>query len=109
MAILEEVRTLPPDKQREVYEHAARPRAENTKPPPFKSVRGLWARSRHIAFRRRPLRKSARDVAGASSETIRNAGRRSRHSYDRSAQPKVPMEVGKDLRPLPGRPARPLP
>ena len=42
-AILEAVRTLPPDKQREVYEHAARLRAETTKQPPFKSVRGLWA------------------------------------------------------------------
>ena len=42
-AILEAVRTLPPDKQREVYEHAARLRAETTKRPPFKSVRGLWA------------------------------------------------------------------
>ena len=42
-AILEAVQTLPPDKQREVYEHAARLRADNTKRPPFKSVRGLWA------------------------------------------------------------------
>jgi hypothetical protein len=42
-AILEAVRTLPPDKQREIYDHAARLRAQTTKKPPFKSVRGLWS------------------------------------------------------------------
>ena len=42
-AILEAVRTLPPDKQREIYDHAARLRAEITKRPPFKSIEGLWA------------------------------------------------------------------
>lgn len=42
-AILEAVRTLPPDKQREIYDHAARLRAETTKKPPFKTVEGLWA------------------------------------------------------------------
>jgi hypothetical protein len=42
-AILEAVRSLPPDKQQEVYEHASRLRSETTKRPPFKSVRGLWA------------------------------------------------------------------
>lgn len=42
-AILEAVRSLPPDKQREIYEHASRLRSECGKRPPFKSVRGLWA------------------------------------------------------------------
>jgi len=42
-AILREVEALPPEKQREVYEHARRLRAETAKRPPFKSVRGLWA------------------------------------------------------------------
>jgi hypothetical protein len=42
-AILKEVQALPPEKQREVYEHARRLRAEATKKPPFKSIEGLWA------------------------------------------------------------------
>ncbi len=42
-AILEAVRALPPEKQREIYDHAARLRAEVTKKPPFKSIEGLWA------------------------------------------------------------------
>ena len=42
-AILAAVRSLPPKMQREIYEHASRLRAENSKRPPFKSVRGLWA------------------------------------------------------------------
>ena len=43
-AILEAVRALPPDKQREVYDHAARLRAQTAaKKPPFKNVRGIWA------------------------------------------------------------------
>jgi len=40
-AILETVRALPPEKQREVFDHATRLRAESTKRPPFRSVRGL--------------------------------------------------------------------
>ena len=42
-AILKEVEALPPEKQREIYEHAKRLRAETTKKPPFKSIEGLWA------------------------------------------------------------------
>ena len=42
-AILKAVRALPPDQQQEIYEHAVRLRAENSKRPPFKSIRGLWA------------------------------------------------------------------
>jgi hypothetical protein len=42
-AILEAVRALPPEKQREIFEHATRLRAECTKKPPFRSVEGLWA------------------------------------------------------------------
>ena len=42
-AILEAVRSLPPEKHREIYDHAKRLRAESSKKPPFKSVRGLWA------------------------------------------------------------------
>lgn len=42
-AILKEVQALPPEKQREVYEHARRLRAESEKTPPFKSIEGLWA------------------------------------------------------------------
>lgn len=42
-AILKEVQALPPEKQREIYDHARRLRAETTKKPPFKSVEGLWA------------------------------------------------------------------
>ena len=42
-AILKEVQALPPEKQREIYDHARRLRAETTKTPPFKSVEGLWA------------------------------------------------------------------
>ncbi len=42
-AILKEVQALPPEKQREIYDHAKRLRAECAKKPPLKSVRGLWA------------------------------------------------------------------
>jgi hypothetical protein len=42
-AILREVRALPPDKQRQIYEHAKRLRSETAKKPPFKSIEGLWA------------------------------------------------------------------
>jgi len=41
-AILKEVQALPPEKQREIYDHARRLRAETAKRPPFKSVRGMW-------------------------------------------------------------------
>ncbi len=42
-AILKELQALPPEKQREIYDHARRLRAEATKKPPFKSIEGLWA------------------------------------------------------------------
>ena len=42
-AILEAVRALPAEKQREVLNHAARLRDEAGKKMPFKSVKGLWA------------------------------------------------------------------
>lgn len=42
-AILETVRALPPEKQQEVLEHAARLRDEGGRKTPFKSVKGLWA------------------------------------------------------------------
>jgi hypothetical protein len=41
-AILEAVRALPAEKQREVLNHAARLRDETGRKIPFKSVRGLW-------------------------------------------------------------------
>ncbi len=42
-AILKEIQALPPEKQREIYEHAKRLRGESAKKPPFKSIEGLWA------------------------------------------------------------------
>ena len=42
-AILEAVRALPAEKQREVLNHAARLRDEAGRKIPLKSVRGLWA------------------------------------------------------------------
>jgi len=42
-AILEAVRALPAEKQREVLNHATSLRDEAGKKSPFKSVRGLWA------------------------------------------------------------------
>lgn len=42
-AILEIVHELPPDKQRELFEHASRLQAESAKKPPFRSIEGLWA------------------------------------------------------------------
>jgi hypothetical protein len=43
-AILEAVRTLPPDKQRELLSHACSLRQQEALPKkPFKSVRGLWS------------------------------------------------------------------
>ena len=41
-AILTELLALPPEKQREIYEHAKRLRGETAKRPPFKSIEGLW-------------------------------------------------------------------
>jgi hypothetical protein len=42
-AILEAVRALPAEKQREVLNHASRLRDETGPKKPFRSVRGLWA------------------------------------------------------------------
>jgi hypothetical protein len=42
-AILEAVRALPPEKQLEILNHAAKLRDEAGGKSPFKSVRGLWA------------------------------------------------------------------
>jgi hypothetical protein len=42
-SILEAVRSLPPDKQQEVLEHAKRLQAEGVAPRPRKSMHGLWA------------------------------------------------------------------
>ncbi len=42
-AILEAVRALPAEKQREILSHAARLRDAAAKKRPFKSVKGLWA------------------------------------------------------------------
>ena len=63
-AILEAVRSLPPEKQREIYDHAKRLRAESSKKPPFKSVRGLWA---HLGI---PL--SAEEIEENQREMWRN-------------------------------------
>ncbi len=41
-AILTELLALPPEKHREIYEHAKRLRGETAKRPPFKSIEGLW-------------------------------------------------------------------
>ncbi len=41
--ILKELQALPPEKQREIYEHAKRLRGETVKKAPFKSIEGLWA------------------------------------------------------------------
>jgi hypothetical protein len=42
-AILEAVRSLPSDKQREVLGHATRLREQNFSQKPFRSIKGLWA------------------------------------------------------------------
>ena len=42
-AILDAVRALPVEKQREVLSHAASLRREAGKKPPFHTLRGLWA------------------------------------------------------------------
>jgi len=42
-AILDAVRALPIEKQREVLSHAAGLRRETGKKPPFHTLRGLWA------------------------------------------------------------------
>ena len=63
-AILEAVRALPPEKQREIYDHAARLRAQTTKRPPFKSIEGLWA---HLA-----ISLSAEEIEENQREMWRN-------------------------------------
>jgi hypothetical protein len=42
-AILEAVRSLPPEKQQEILNHAAQLRDESSPKKPLKSVKGLWA------------------------------------------------------------------
>jgi hypothetical protein len=42
-SIWEAVRSLPPDKQQEVLEHAKRLEAEGLAPRPRKSMKGLWS------------------------------------------------------------------
>ena len=42
-SILEAVRSLPPEKQKELLAHATRLREEASPRKPFKSVKGLWA------------------------------------------------------------------
>jgi hypothetical protein len=42
-SILEAVRSLPPEKQKELLEHANRLREDVAPRKPFKSVKGLWA------------------------------------------------------------------
>jgi hypothetical protein len=42
-SILEAIRSLPPEKQKELLEHANRLREDVAPRKPFKSVKGLWA------------------------------------------------------------------
>jgi hypothetical protein len=42
-SILEAVRSLPPEKQQEILEHAKRLEAERQPRKPFKNMKGLWA------------------------------------------------------------------
>jgi hypothetical protein len=41
--IIDAVRSLPPEKQQELLEHAARLKAENKLKKPLRSIKGLWA------------------------------------------------------------------
>jgi hypothetical protein len=41
--IIDAVRSLPPEKQQELLEHAERLKAENQLKKPLRSVKGLWA------------------------------------------------------------------
>lgn len=63
-AILKEVQALPPEKQREINDHAKRLRAEATKRPPFKSIEGLGA---HLG-----ISVSAEDIERNQREMWRN-------------------------------------
>jgi hypothetical protein len=42
-SIIEAVRSLPPEKQKELLEHANRMRVDAAPRKPFKSIKGLWA------------------------------------------------------------------
>lgn len=42
-SIIEAVRSLPPEKQKDLLEHANRLRADAAPRKPFKSIKGLWA------------------------------------------------------------------
>jgi hypothetical protein len=42
-SIIEAVRSLPPEKQKELLEHANRLRQDVAPRKPFKSIKGLWA------------------------------------------------------------------
>jgi hypothetical protein len=42
-AILEAVRALPAEKQREILDHAARLREQESSKPRFRSIKGLWS------------------------------------------------------------------
>ncbi len=41
--LLEAVRALPPEKQKELLEHAGRLRSATSSKKPFQSIKGLWA------------------------------------------------------------------
>src|SRR6266699_3212326 len=42
-SILEAIRSLPPEKQKELLEHSNRLRQDTAPRKPFKSIKGLWA------------------------------------------------------------------
>jgi len=60
-AILDAIRALPPEKQREIYDHATPLRAETTKKPPFKSIEGLWAGMR-VSLSAEEIEENRRDM-----------------------------------------------
>ena len=60
-SIIEAVRSLPPEKQRELLDHAQRLQAESRADKTFQSVKGLWA-DLDISLSREELEEARREV-----------------------------------------------
>jgi hypothetical protein len=60
-SLLDAVRSLPPEKQKELLEHANRLRQDAAPRKPFKSIRGLWA-DLNIVLTAEEIEENRRDM-----------------------------------------------
>jgi hypothetical protein len=60
-SIIEAMRSLPPEKQKELLEHAKRLREDTAPRKPFKSIKGLWA-DLHITLTAEEIEENRRNM-----------------------------------------------